>query len=277
MLGILRIKTSNFVDLCKEEILMYLKTTVKQTVVEFISQLDDDDDDEDEAIRGGNNQHDESNIKLADRVRLLKVPDFLLLVSKVSANLRTMLTRAQSMVAVIQSVVDAAAGVVRLSKLSIGQDNDEDNTHLDEDEDESQRQQQQQKQNHLRTVDKRQSSITSSAFVDGKELISRQAHTKLSAAIRNLVADTSHYAQERLVNMLEGKFSRENGPNSSSSSGIEKLSVSDFISLSSLIDQFVVEFDLIANKKTSSLRSWLQNQSNKFFNKFHNEKKEKLT
>jgi hypothetical protein len=42
MLGILRIKLITFVDLFKEEIFIYLKSTVKQTIVEFVSQLDED-------------------------------------------------------------------------------------------------------------------------------------------------------------------------------------------------------------------------------------------
>lgn len=59
------------------------------------------------------------------------------------------------------------------------------------------------------------------------------------------------YAQERLVNLLENKF-KENS--------IDKLNLNDFISLTNLADQFIIEFDTIANKKTSSLRSWIQNQ-----------------
>ena len=42
MLGILRIKLSPFIDLCKDEIFIYLKSTVKQTIVEYVSQIDDD-------------------------------------------------------------------------------------------------------------------------------------------------------------------------------------------------------------------------------------------
>ena len=57
---------------------------------------------------------------------------------------------------------------------------------------------------------------------------------------------------------------------------MDKLNSNDFISLSNLIDQFIIDFDSIANKKTSSLRSWTQNQANKFMQKFHSEKRDKL-
>ncbi len=42
LFAILRIKNSAFVDLFKEEINIYLKSTIKQTVIEYVAQLDDD-------------------------------------------------------------------------------------------------------------------------------------------------------------------------------------------------------------------------------------------
>ena len=57
----------------------------------------------------------------------------------------------------------------------------------------------------------------------------------------------------------------------------DKLSVTDFVSLLNLLDEFIIEYDSIADKKTSTLRSWIQNQGNKFLIKFHNEKKERIT
>lgn len=42
MLGILRLKTSSFIDLLKDEISVHLNTTIKRTIVEYISQIDDD-------------------------------------------------------------------------------------------------------------------------------------------------------------------------------------------------------------------------------------------
>ena len=57
----------------------------------------------------------------------------------------------------------------------------------------------------------------------------------------------------------------------------DKLSVNDFISLSNILDQFVIEYDTLAQRKTSTLRSWMQNQGNKFLIKFHSERKDRLT
>jgi hypothetical protein len=90
----------------------------------------------------------------------------------------------------------------------------------------------------------------------GKELISKATHMRLSGSLKDLTTNICDYAQERLVNLLENKF-KDNS--------MEKLCLNDFISLTNLIDQFVIDFDQIANKKTSSLRSWIQNQVNIMF------------
>lgn len=84
MLGIIRIKASNFIELFRSEINAYLNSTVQQTIVEYISQLDDD---------SNPNIDDEHNVRLNDQVRLLKIQEFLHLLSRVLTNVRTMLSR----------------------------------------------------------------------------------------------------------------------------------------------------------------------------------------
>ncbi len=123
MMGILRIKSSNFIDLCKEEILIYIKSTIKQTVIEYVTKLDDD---------SSNINEDETGIILIDRVKPLKIQEFLQLLTRVFENTRTMLTRIsvfintnsffnliklilniyvfKSIIKMIKSVVDSAAG-----------------------------------------------------------------------------------------------------------------------------------------------------------------------
>jgi hypothetical protein len=43
MFGIVRLKTSSFITLFEEEIFIYIKSTIKQTVIEYVSQIDDED------------------------------------------------------------------------------------------------------------------------------------------------------------------------------------------------------------------------------------------
>ena len=106
-----------------------------------------------------------------------------------------------------------------------------------------------------------------------KELLTKEKHQKLVTNLRELLTNSSDYAQERLVNLLETKFSSP----SNGAQQTDRLNSNNFISLSNLIDQFVLDFDAIAAKKTSSLRVWLQSQANKFLHKFHAEKKDKLS
>lgn len=70
MLGILRIKNTPFIDLCKDEIFIYIKSTIKMTVVEYVSKIDDDN---------SVNFDDDNNLKLTK----LKIQEFLHLLSRV--------------------------------------------------------------------------------------------------------------------------------------------------------------------------------------------------
>ena len=108
ILGILRLKTSNFVDLCKDEILIYLKSIVKQTVVEYVSQVDD------ESLVGGGcggGADEDGSVKLIDRVRQLRIQEFLHLLAKILSNVRTMLTRVKELIYFIVGVLNFAAGL----------------------------------------------------------------------------------------------------------------------------------------------------------------------
>ena len=84
MLGVLRLRSSPFVDLCKEEMNVYVKSTVKQTVVEYVSQVDDDSV---TAI------DDECSVRHNERIAQLKIQEFLHLLARVLNNVRTMLGR----------------------------------------------------------------------------------------------------------------------------------------------------------------------------------------
>jgi hypothetical protein len=112
-LGILRLRTSNFIDLCKDEIFIYLKSIVKQTVVEYVSQVDDD------SLAGGG-QDEDGGVKLIDRVRQLKIQEFLHLLARILANVKTMLARCRELIFFIVSVLNFAAGVKPFEELSNG-------------------------------------------------------------------------------------------------------------------------------------------------------------
>jgi hypothetical protein len=192
-----------------------------------------------------NNNDDENssssaNFRLVDQVKQLKMQEFLHLLSRVLTNVKIMLARTKSIINCILNVIDSVAGI---KSASTSQD-----------------------LNYF--GQRRQLDSTSSNNSNGKELLSKAIHNKLETALNDLIGNSVDYAQERLVNLLEGKFKENNG--------LEKLSLNDFISLTNLIDQFTIDFDSLANKKTCSLRLWTHTQANKFLQKFHLERKEKL-
>lgn len=227
MFGIFRIKQSPFVELFKDEILNYLNLAVKQTVVEFISQLDD-------CSESSSNPNDEISI----RIRNLKTQEFLQLLSKVLNNVKIMLGRVSSITNIIKEVLNLAASSQSLSIRSDG------------------------KSLNQKIVHK------SSVNIGDKEIINLASHGRHTTSLNDVLVTSTDYAQERLINLLEGKFKDKS---------IERLNTIDFISLTNVIEQFVADFDLISMKKTAVLRSWLQNQANKFLQKFHTERKEKLS
>ena len=96
-------KNSNFIDLCKEEFNIYLKSTVKQTVVEYVSQIDD------EGLHSST--EDDGNARLMDRVKQIKIQEFLHLLAKILANIKTMLSRIKELIVFIVYVLNFAAGV----------------------------------------------------------------------------------------------------------------------------------------------------------------------
>ena len=57
---------------------------------------------------------------------------------------------------------------------------------------------------------------------------------------------------------------------------IEKINSHNFSIFLKLIDDFIVSIESISKKKTATLRSWQQNQTNKYLNKFHSERKDRL-
>lgn len=96
MLSILRIKTSNFIDLFKDEIYIHLKLAVKQTVVEYVAKYQDDIEE--------NSNPNGSNEDLIDKVRFLKFQEFLNLLTKVLSNVKTIMCRVEVFIKEIKSI-----------------------------------------------------------------------------------------------------------------------------------------------------------------------------
>lgn len=115
-------------------------------------------------------------------------------------------------------------------------------------------------------------------------MLSENDYQRIFSSLKELLSSSCDYAQERLVKLLDGKTKVIYLSASweflliflFQDSSYEKLGTNDFVSLSNLLDEFIIEYDLIADKKTSTLRSWIQNQGNKFLIKFHSERKGRI-
>ncbi|NXH13785.1 VPS54 protein, partial [Bucco capensis] len=58
---------------------------------------------------------------------------------------------------------------------------------------------------------------------------------------------------------------------------LEKLNSTEFVALSRLMENFILETEQICGRKSMSLRGALQSQANRFVNRFHEERKTKLS
>ena len=76
---------------------------MKQTVVEYVSQIDD------EALHAS--AEEDGNARLMDRVKQIKIQEFLHLLAKILANIKTMLARIKELIVFIVYVLNFAAGV----------------------------------------------------------------------------------------------------------------------------------------------------------------------
>lgn len=57
---------------------------------------------------------------------------------------------------------------------------------------------------------------------------------------------------------------------------LEKLNSNEFVTLSRLMEGFILDTEQICGRKSMSLRGALQSQANRFVNRFHEERKTKL-
>lgn len=143
--AVFRTKNIKFINLFKEEIMIYLKSCVKQTVVLYVAQNDDDD------------LGDDTNGKtLMDRVRQLVYQEFLLLLSRVLKNIKIMLMRVKSITSIFLSTLDS------FSKYE-------------------------------------------SDPIAQRQIMNESDCLKLEIAVKDLLVESTQYAQERIVKLLDGK------------------------------------------------------------------------
>ncbi|KAM8946105.1 vacuolar protein sorting-associated protein 54 [Pelodytes ibericus] len=91
---------------------------------------------------------------------------------------------------------------------------------------------------------------------------------KIANSIQDILYNASDICHDRCVKFLLSR---------SKDGFLEKLNSSEFVALSRSVEAFVMDTEKICGRRSMSLRGALQSQANKFVNRFHEERKTKLS
>ncbi|KAJ1156215.1 hypothetical protein NDU88_008939 [Pleurodeles waltl] len=91
---------------------------------------------------------------------------------------------------------------------------------------------------------------------------------KLANNIQELLYNASDICHDRCVKFILAR---------AKDGFLEKLNSSEFVALSRLVESFVLDTEKVCGRRSMSLRGALQSQANKFVNRFHEERKTKLS
>lgn len=142
-------------------------------------------------------------------------------------------------------------------------------------------------------VDNSKSAILESGFNNGDidsdfSFLSAKEYSKIMGDLKDLliaICDFSHDECAKLLTTLAKSKSAKDKPSKSndklasngSPSILDNVSAKQIYCLSKIIEFFSSECEKISSKSPTSLKSAFQLQANKFVNKFHNERKDKLS
>ncbi|XP_060086591.1 vacuolar protein sorting-associated protein 54 [Heteronotia binoei] len=91
---------------------------------------------------------------------------------------------------------------------------------------------------------------------------------RLANNIQELLYSASDICHDRSVKFLMAR---------AKDGFLEKLNSTEFVALSRLMETFILDTEQVCGRKSTSLRGALQSQANKFVNRFHEERKTKLS
>ncbi|XP_014669126.1 PREDICTED: vacuolar protein sorting-associated protein 54-like [Priapulus caudatus] len=240
LFGMLQQRKFVFVDMYREEAAATIKAIIKQTVIEIVSQADDIDV--------------EGNVSsLADQMRLLQFETWLELLREVFRILVVLLTRIQGVRDMMQDVVHISAGKARVHG-SLNKSNNCDQWPAEGGATAA-----------GITPEAAHVHVPMAAEVD--VVITESECTKLTSSLRDMLCSLCDTAHDRCTKLLTAK---------AKDGFLEKLMPTEFVQLSRSIEQFATECERICGRRSTSLRGGLQSQANRFVNRFHEERKQKL-
>ncbi|KAM4694569.1 vacuolar protein sorting-associated protein 54 isoform 1-T2 [Discoglossus pictus] len=298
--GLLKQRKLNFFEIYAEEMMITAKNIIKQCVVNTVSQIDDIDS--------------EAVTKLADQMRLMNFSQWFDLLQDIFSKFTIFLHRVKATLNVIRSVVLMVLDKnqrlremeVMAAHKNMGRNNNMDSdlaylTHegmfISDAFSEGERAHSTTNTNFQRNASPSSSEPSASDSVSDPECTtdssSSKEHSlpsvtpggveiimnedmkltdlelgKVANSIQELLYNASDICHDRCVKFLLAR---------SKDGFLEKLNSSEFVALSRSVEEFVLSTEKICGRKSTSLRGALQSQANKFVNRFHEERKTKLS
>ncbi|XP_072121509.1 vacuolar protein sorting-associated protein 54 [Mobula birostris] len=297
--GLLRQRKLDFLDIYHDKMLIAARNIIKQIVIETIAQMDEIDT--------------EVVLKLADQMRMLNFPQWLDLLKNIFSSFINFLKRVKATLVTIRRVVflvldknqektremeavsykkttglghslDTEVAYLTHEGMFISDAYDEKELTSSEVETEPQRTAFQNNDAYgsdsaseveCTTDSSSSKEHTSSETPGGLQLMvsddSRLTELELGRVANNiqeLLCSASDICHDRCVKFLMAR---------AKDGFLEKLNSSEFVALSRTVEMFVQETEKICNRRSMSLRGALQSQANKFVNRFHEERKTKLS
>uniref|UniRef100_A0A3Q2D519 Vacuolar protein sorting-associated protein 54 n=1 Tax=Cyprinodon variegatus TaxID=28743 RepID=A0A3Q2D519_CYPVA len=107
------------------------------------------------------------------------------------------------------------------------------------------------------------------SFISGDNLMPTEAElNRLISGLQELLHMASDVSHDRCVKVLTAR---------AKDGSLERLSSAEFVSLSRAVERFVRDTEELCGRRSVSLRGALQSQANRFVNRFHEERKTKLS
>ncbi|KAK2182245.1 hypothetical protein NP493_359g01050 [Ridgeia piscesae] len=251
VLGMLRQGKLEFIHVYRQEACTTVKTVIKQTVIEAVAAMED---------------IDLNTTTLADQMRLLDYKQWVELLSQVFSNLLIVLTRTKVVCWSITSMLDLPSPVRETLQANGGED---DLSREEEEEEDGEDTEAETDTNHTtcaaESMQRNSSQLTMGGDVDMS--MTTEDRLKVYTSVTDMLSYVCDYAHDRCVKLMLAR-GREGS--------LERLTASEFVQLSRVIEGFASETHALCGHRSTSLRASLQGQVNKFVNRFHEERKTKL-
>ncbi|XP_045129078.1 vacuolar protein sorting-associated protein 54-like [Portunus trituberculatus] len=98
---------------------------------------------------------------------------------------------------------------------------------------------------------------------DGERMLGEAACVRVLAGLVEVLCAACDYAHDRCAKLLHAR-SREHG--------LDKMTASEFLTLSRIIEDFVADTEKVCGRKSTSFRMGLQGQATRFVGRFHEER-----